>query len=50
MTQIMTNFLLDKYSGQCPVKRYNEQLHLIEAGSIDPKELKSQIMKLDVAA
>jgi len=37
--------------GQCPVKKYNEQLlHLVEAGRIDPKKLISHAMKLDDAA
>jgi S-(hydroxymethyl)glutathione dehydrogenase / alcohol dehydrogenase len=37
--------------GQCPVKKYNEQLlHLIEAGRIDPKKLISHTMKLDDAS
>lgn len=36
--------------GQCPVKKYNEQLlHLIEVGRIDPKPLISHTMKLDDA-
>lgn len=36
--------------GQCPVKKYNEQLlHLIEVGRIDPKPLISHTMKLDEA-
>jgi S-(hydroxymethyl)glutathione dehydrogenase / alcohol dehydrogenase len=36
--------------GQCPVKKYNEQLlHLIEVGRIDPKPLISHRMKLDEA-
>jgi S-(hydroxymethyl)glutathione dehydrogenase/alcohol dehydrogenase len=36
--------------GQCPVKKYNEQLlHLIESGRIDPKPLISHTMKLDEA-
>jgi S-(hydroxymethyl)glutathione dehydrogenase/alcohol dehydrogenase len=36
--------------GQCPVKKYNEQLlHLIESGRIDPKPLVSHTMKLDDA-
>ena len=36
--------------GQCPVKKYNEQLmHLIESGRIDPKPLVSHTMKLDEA-
>jgi S-(hydroxymethyl)glutathione dehydrogenase/alcohol dehydrogenase len=36
--------------GQCPVKKYNEQLlHLIETGKVDPKPLISHTMKLDEA-
>ncbi|MGI0052214.1 MAG: zinc-dependent alcohol dehydrogenase [Nitrososphaeraceae archaeon] len=36
--------------GQCPVKKYNEQLlHLIEVGRINPKPLISHTMKLDEA-
>jgi S-(hydroxymethyl)glutathione dehydrogenase / alcohol dehydrogenase len=34
--------------GQCPVKKYNEQLlHLIEVGRIDPTKIISHTMKLD---
>jgi S-(hydroxymethyl)glutathione dehydrogenase/alcohol dehydrogenase len=34
--------------GQCPVKKYNEQLlHLIEASNIDPTRIISHTMKLD---
>jgi S-(hydroxymethyl)glutathione dehydrogenase / alcohol dehydrogenase len=37
--------------GQCPVKKYNEQLlHLVETGRIDPKKLISHTMKLDEAS
>ena len=36
--------------GQCPVKKYNEQLlHLIEVGRIDPTSIISHTMKLDEA-
>jgi S-(hydroxymethyl)glutathione dehydrogenase/alcohol dehydrogenase len=36
--------------GQCPVKKYNEQLlHLIEVGRIDPTKIISHTMKLDEA-
>ena len=36
--------------GQCPVKKYNEQLlHLIEVGRIDPTPLISHTMNLDEA-
>ena len=36
--------------GQCPVKKYNEQLlHLIESGRIDPKPLISHTLKLEEA-
>ena len=36
--------------GQCPVKKYNEQLmHLIETGRIDPTKIISHTMKLDEA-
>ncbi|HKU50804.1 MAG TPA: zinc-dependent alcohol dehydrogenase [Nitrososphaera sp.] len=36
--------------GQCPVKKYNEQLqHLIEVGRIDPTQLISHRMKLEEA-
>jgi S-(hydroxymethyl)glutathione dehydrogenase/alcohol dehydrogenase len=36
--------------GQCPVKKYNEQLlHLIEVGRVDPTQLISHRMKLDEA-
>ena len=36
--------------GQCPVKKYNEQLlHLIETGRIDATKIISHIMKLDEA-
>jgi S-(hydroxymethyl)glutathione dehydrogenase / alcohol dehydrogenase len=36
--------------GQCPVKKYNEQLlHLIEAGRIDATKIISHTMKLDEA-
>jgi S-(hydroxymethyl)glutathione dehydrogenase/alcohol dehydrogenase len=36
--------------GQCPVKKYNEQLlHLIESGRIDPKPLISHTIKIDDA-
>lgn len=36
--------------GQCPVKRYNEQLlHLIETGRIDAKKILSHTIKLDEA-
>jgi S-(hydroxymethyl)glutathione dehydrogenase/alcohol dehydrogenase len=34
--------------GQCPVKKYNEQLlHLIETGRIDATKIISHTMKLD---
>lgn len=34
--------------GQCPVKKYNEQLlHLIEVGRLDPLPLISHTMNLD---
>ena len=34
--------------GQCPVKKYNEQLlHLIESGRIDATKIISHTMKLD---
>jgi S-(hydroxymethyl)glutathione dehydrogenase/alcohol dehydrogenase len=36
--------------GQCPVKKYNEQLlHLIEVGRVDQTQLISHRMKLDEA-
>jgi S-(hydroxymethyl)glutathione dehydrogenase/alcohol dehydrogenase len=36
--------------GQCPVKKYNEQLlHLIEVGRIDATKIISHPMKLDEA-
>jgi S-(hydroxymethyl)glutathione dehydrogenase / alcohol dehydrogenase len=36
--------------GQCPVKKYNEQLlHLIEVDRIDPIKIISHTMKLDQA-
>ena len=36
--------------GQCPVKKYNEQLlHLIETGRIDATKIISHTMKLDEA-
>ena len=36
--------------GQCPVKKYNEQLlHLIESGRIDATKIISHTMKLDEA-
>jgi S-(hydroxymethyl)glutathione dehydrogenase/alcohol dehydrogenase len=36
--------------GQCPVKKYNEQLlHLIEVGRIDPTKIISHTMKLEEA-
>ena len=36
--------------GQCPVKKYNEQLlHLIEVGRVDPTKIISHTMKLDEA-
>ena len=36
--------------GQCPVKKYNEQLlHLIEVGRIDPTKIISHTMKLNEA-
>jgi S-(hydroxymethyl)glutathione dehydrogenase/alcohol dehydrogenase len=36
--------------GQCPVKKYNEQLlHLIEVGRIDSTKIISHTMKLDEA-
>ena len=36
--------------GQCPVKKYNEQLlHLIEAGRIDATKIISHQMKLNEA-
>jgi S-(hydroxymethyl)glutathione dehydrogenase/alcohol dehydrogenase len=36
--------------GQCPVKKYNEQLlHLIEVRRIDPTKLISHTMKLSEA-
>lgn len=36
--------------GQCPVKKYNEQLlHLVETGRIDPTKVISHTMKLDDA-
>jgi S-(hydroxymethyl)glutathione dehydrogenase / alcohol dehydrogenase len=38
------------HMGQCPVKKYNEQLlHLIECGRIDPTKIISHAMKLDDA-
>jgi S-(hydroxymethyl)glutathione dehydrogenase/alcohol dehydrogenase len=37
--------------GQCPVRRYSEQLlHMIETGRIDPTQVISHRMKLDEAA
>lgn len=37
--------------GQCPVKKYNEQLlHLVETGRIDPTKVTSHTMKLDDAS
>jgi S-(hydroxymethyl)glutathione dehydrogenase/alcohol dehydrogenase len=36
--------------GQCPVKKYDEQLiHLIEVRHIDPTKIISHTMKLDEA-
>ena len=36
--------------GQCPVKKYNEQLlHLVETERIDPTKVISHTMKLDDA-
>jgi S-(hydroxymethyl)glutathione dehydrogenase/alcohol dehydrogenase len=36
--------------GQCPVKKYNEQLlHLIEVGRVDPTKIISHTMKLQEA-
>jgi S-(hydroxymethyl)glutathione dehydrogenase/alcohol dehydrogenase len=36
--------------GQCPVKKYNEQLlHLIESGRIDATKFISHTMKLEEA-
>jgi S-(hydroxymethyl)glutathione dehydrogenase / alcohol dehydrogenase len=55
--QHMTNFLWEIFfreiqirMGQCPVKKYNEQLlHLIEVGRINPLPLISHTMSLDEA-
>ncbi len=46
----MFNRELQIRMGQCPVKKYNEQLlHLIEVGRIDATKIISHQMKLDEA-
>ena len=45
-----TNYALQVRSGQCPLKKYNEQsLHLFEVGRIEPTKIISHTMKLDEA-
>ena len=46
----MWNKELSIKMGQCPVKKYNEQLlHLIETGRIDAMKIISHRMKIDEA-
>ena len=48
--QLLKNKELQIRLGQCPVKKYNEQLlHLSEVRRINPKSLISHTMKLDEA-
>jgi S-(hydroxymethyl)glutathione dehydrogenase/alcohol dehydrogenase len=47
---LLFNRNIQIHMGQCPVKKYNEQLlHLVETGRIDPTKVISHTMKLDDA-
>ena len=47
---LLFNRNIQIHMGQCPVKKYNEQLlHLIETGRIDATKIISHTMKLDEA-
>jgi S-(hydroxymethyl)glutathione dehydrogenase/alcohol dehydrogenase len=47
---ILMNRNISIHMGQCPVKKYSEQLfHLIETKRIDPTKIISHTMKLDEA-
>ena len=47
---LLFNRNIQIHMGQCPVKKYNEQLlHLIETGRIDPTKIISHTMKIEEA-